>query len=406
MPKPSQPGASPNRREELDPGCAQQARREFMTGISHRIRLPLNGLVGMVELLGNSALPDGMDSLVESAVASGEELTRLVDDLLDLCWEEPNELVLMNEAFSPAQAVNDVIAEFAHQAQEKQLLLTTSCSSEVPDTINGDPRRLRRVLFELILNALRLTTDGQVQVGVRSEGSGEYPQELLFWVKDTGAGMDSRQVNGLFQLGLGRTASDEISIGLPLAKRIIHAMGGAIEVESELAQGTTVLFTLPTRAELPAAQDAHDPESEGGPPGQEDRRAACVLIVEDDLVNQRVTFGFLKRAGHEGVVVDSGASALKALAEDDYDLVLMDKMMPGMSGPEATRAIRSGEGGVRCPSIPIIALTAEVSVASRRECLDAGMNDYLTKPMRRGEIETVMRAWLPPHLRAKLQKVA
>lgn len=378
------------------------SRNDFMVGMSHRIRTPLSGVMGMVELLTNSALDGDQRIYADNALCAGRSLIRVFDELLDFCRGEAGELVLERETFSPAQVASDVMGVFASEAQAKGLLLTTTVSPEVPSTIDGDPARLHQVLHELIENALRFTRDGQIQIGIRPVAREGTPDKLLLWVEDTGEGMNEEQLTDLFEFCFESAESEGLTIGLPAARHIVEAMGGNIDVESEQGNGTTVRFTLPVTPcwkhdvsrETPAFASAADSQ----------RRTARVLVVEDDLVNQRVTLGYLKLVGYEGHVVDSGEAALRALVEGDYDLILMDKMMPGMDGLEATRAIRDSDPDVRDPGIPIIALTAEVSTEARRECLAAGMNDYLTKPIRKSEIAPVIRAWLPPNLRPQLNR--
>ncbi|MFT7485837.1 MAG: K+-sensing histidine kinase KdpD, partial [Candidatus Paceibacteria bacterium] len=324
---------------------SNNSRNNFMVGMGHRIRTPLSGVMGMLELLASSALPEEFQHYAENALAASRSLMKEFDELLEFCRVEAGELVLVREEFSPAQVAADAMAEFSTESQDKGILLTTSVSPEVPSTIEGDPQRLRQVLHELIENALRFTTDGQVQVGVRPmTGS---PTKLLYWVEDSGQGIDEDRLLDLFDFCFESEESDSITPGLPAARHIVEAMGGNIDVESDLGSGTTVRFSvpiIPTWESMPEGTESDVPCLELSK--DDDRRMARVLVVEDDLVNQRVTLGYLKLVGYEGTVVDSGEAALRALAEEDFDLVLMDKMMPGMDGNETTRLVRAGEQNV------------------------------------------------------------
>jgi CheY-like chemotaxis protein/two-component sensor histidine kinase len=384
--------------------CANRSRNEFLMGVNHRFRTPMNGVHGMLELLAESELTDDQHSHVNNAICASRKLMRIFDELMDYCRVEAGELILSSDTFSPQSLIDTVLSEFADEAKEKGVSLNQAESPEVPATIQGDEQRLHQVLFELLENALRHTPEGQVQVGVRPVADEGSESKLLFWVNDTGSGIPQSQIGRLFELDLAKATDSDMRIGLPAVGHILEAMGGTIEVEGEQGSGTMVQFCIPTTANWNASATGINltvPNSERS--RDQDRRAAKVLVVEDDLVNQRVTQGFLKLAGYNGTIVDSGENALKALANEEFDLVLMDKMMPGMDGIGATVAIREGKRGVLNPQIPIIALTAEVSVDARRECLNAGMNDYLTKPIRKKEIDPVIRAWLPPHLRPARQ---
>ncbi len=380
--------------------CANRSRHEFLIGMNHRFRTPLSGVLGMLELLAASKLDEEQSSRVATAMSSGRAVMRVFDELLDYCRAEAGELVLTCETFSPENQIDSLLAEFQNEADEKGVELSHAQSPEAPLSIQGDSKRLFQILHELIENALRYTTDGEVEVGMRPLDADGGEPKLLYWVKDTGCGLTEDQLMRVFELDMGVGAESGIRIGLPAVRHILDAMGGAIDIDSEPGEGTTVRFSIPTDPnwKATAVSSTHLVPAAGRPP-KEARRAARVLVVEDDLVNQRVTLGYLKLVGYEGTVVDSGEGAIRALATQEYDLVLMDMMMPGMSGIETTVAIRKGHGAVLNTNIPIIALTAEVSVQARRECLNSGMNDYLTKPIRKKEIDPVIRAWLPPHLR-------
>lgn len=387
-------GSRPDLGEGDSDKDALHKRARFLVDMSRRMRTPLAGALGMLELLGETRLTKKQRALLEQAAQASRGLEKVCEEVMDYFQIESGELVLEPHVVELRPLVESVVAAQAARAEERGIRLGLEVDESLPERVRVDPARLTRVLTELVENAIEHTFESRVQVGVRLLDTEEPGDRLLFWVSDTGCGIESEDLTEMFDLWSQReTSGNVLAIGLPAAKRLVEAMQGHLDIESEPGEGTTVRFTLPHEAARERAAD-RKPE----PPADLERRPAQVLVVEDDRVNQRVAIGFLEARGYVAAGANDGAEALARLEEEAFDMVLMDCMMPGMDGYEATRAIRAKDDP-GAPRIPIIALTADVSTESRRGCLEAGMDDYLTKPIQREEFDKAVRTWVPPHLR-------
>ncbi len=388
---------------------ALRARTKFLIDISQRMRTPLSGTLGMLELLEETRLTKKQRGFVDEALTSSRSLMRVFTEVIDFFQIESGELVLNIQSFDPQEVASTTIETYREACEAKGVELRFTVCEAFPSMITGDRGRLNRVLSELLENAVEHTGAGSISIDARVIDPEDAQSMLMFSVSDTGTGISSERLTWMFDLWNCEEPDREmIAIGLPATKTLVEAMGGKIDIESDPGEGTTVRFTLPQskdsvvlaksplRVEPPQASP---PRAEQASRPAIERRPARILVVEDDRVNQRVALGFLDSYQYVGEGASDGAQGLKQLEEGEFDLVLMDCTMPVMDGYEATRAIRMGEVSGVDPDIPIIALTADVSTEARRGCLEAGMNDYLTKPIRRSELDTAIRSWLPPQLR-------
>jgi TMAO reductase system sensor TorS len=380
--------------------AANRAKSEFLAIMSHEIRTPLNGLLGMAELLLSTPLEERQRRFAEALLRSARVLLQIVDDVLDFSKIEAGRLELQAVDFDLRGLVTETVALLTERARAKGLRLRTELPATLPATVRGDSGRLRQVLFNLLGNAIKFTQQGEVAVHLKVLA--HYPQQLRlqFDVIDTGVGIEPAAQATIFESFVQIDPSKQwqqggVGLGLAVCRQLVRLMGGEIGVDSTPGQGARFWFTVlldNSRATLPAVR------SNVVPVGTEVAAVlgGKVLVVEDNRVNQEVVLAMLGLLGCQAQAVADGRQALTALAQQDYDLVLMDCYMPGMDGFAATAELRCREvaGGSR--RLPVIALTANVIEGFREQCLAIGMDDYLGKPFSGEQLAAVLARWLPP----------
>ena len=366
---------------------ASRLKSEFLAMMSHEIRTPMNGVIGMTALLRDSPLTATQADYVRTIESSGDSLLTILNDILDYSKIEAGRIELEIGPFDLRECVNDALDLFAANAREKNIRLDSTIAARVPAWVAGDVTRLRQILVNLVGNAIKFTDAGEVRVRLDAEppDSTTSHQRLTFAVSDTGIGIPSEGMDRLFKSFSQVDASmtrrfGGTGLGLAISKRLAGLMGGTMWVESEPGRGSTFHFTVlvePRVAPKCAAPRSSATEADA----TLGRRCPLrVLVAEDNPVNQRVATLLLQRLGYRATVVGNGLEALTALELADYDLILMDVEMPEIDGCEATRRIRARR---QAPGRPwIIALTAGAMPEDRERALAAGMNDFLTKPVR------------------------
>jgi len=371
---------------------ASIAKSEFLANVSHEIRTPLNGVLGMLQLLEKSSLEDRQQGWVKNALDCGRSLLTLLGDILDFSSLEAGGQQCALEPFAPGDILTEIAKLYERQAKAKNLTLAVETDTLLPRTMMGDGGRLRQVLFNLVGNAVKFTSHGSVTLrvdGVARDRQGV--SRLLFTVEDTGIGIESGKLRAVFQPftqadGSHTRRYQGAGLGLAIVKRLVELWGGTLAIDTAPGDGTSIHFTMPVHAapfgtEAPLAAPAYPAAPVAG------RR---VLLAEDDPINTVMTMDMLESLGYRATIVENGADAIKALAQEDFDCLIMDIQMPEMDGISATRAIRGQSALGEKTRIPIVALTAHALPGDRERFLAAGMDDYLAKPVEYDDLAGVL----------------
>ncbi|WP_395702301.1 ATP-binding protein [Aquabacterium sp.] len=365
--------------------AATRAKSEFLANMSHEIRTPMNAILGLTHLALRTPLDARQHDYLSKSRLAADSLLALIDRILDFSKIEAGKLELEQRPFRLDELLQRVDSIAGALAQHKGLRFTMAIAPEVPPWLRGDAQRLQQVLLNLCNNAVKFTPEGEVTTTVALQSRQDTQCTLRFEVRDSGIGMTPEQLGRLFQPFMQADASTTrrfggTGLGLAISRQLVTLMGGEIAARSTAGRGSAFSFTVPL-----ALADDREAVAEAPPPpapqGSGSLRGRRVLLVEDNELNQVVAAELLRgEAGVQVTVAAGGAQALQLLQPPDAvlpDAVLMDLQMPGMDGLEVTRRIRAD---ARLAALPIIAMTANASVADRERCLAAGMNDYLTKP--------------------------
>lgn len=379
---------------------ASHAKSEFLATMSHELRTPLNGVLGMIDLAQEEPLTPRQRDYLQTARQSTEDLLTVISDILDYSRMDSGAMVLEHQIFNLHTLVTNCVASYRHVAEEQGLALTLNFYGDWPETplVNGDAPRIRQIVACLLDNAIKFTTDGFVNVQLGCFGVEDGCIIINCSVSDSGSGIPHGRVPDIFNSFEQLDAGDNrgfggTGLGLSLVQRLVELLGGHIQVETNPGKGSSFRFELP----LELAPQAKNPRITEAPALQAElplsKRA---LVVEDNLVNQRVAVALLNRLGFQTEAVVNGREALEQIQSSHpaFDVILMDCQMPVMDGYETARHIREWEAASGLGRTPIVALTADVLPETKKSCLESGMDDYLSKPVRKEGLREVLSRWV------------
>ena len=375
-----------------DAVSANRAKSVFLANISHEIRTPMSGILAMSELAIESGLTGELERYVSTIHSAARSLLTILDDVRDVTRIEADQLAIDRRPFRVGELLTTLQAMFQPSAAQKHLNLVFRMPEQASEVLVGDRNRIRQVMVNLLTNAMTFTESGSVTVEYREEEVSDFLREVIFEVADTGPGISAVEQRRIYEAFRKALEDDEYryegaGLGLAISRRLAKLMGGQLYFETEDGAGTRFFFSVPL--ELPGEEEEPDAPSLL-PRASAEGDQGKILVAEDNAINLLVIRTVLEKAGYTVISVGNGRDAVARLDRETFDLVLMDISMPAMDGLTATKAIRDSQTDYR--SVPIVAISAHSMKGDRERFLEAGMNDYISKPFVRDTVLSVVRA--------------
>jgi signal transduction histidine kinase len=382
---------------------SNHAKNQFLANVSHELRTPMNAIIGMTELALDEKLSPLVRDYLGTVRSSAHSLLDLLNEILDFSKLESGKFALQSVGFRLRTLIDDVRRTYEFPLAEKSVDLRVEVDEQLPDEFVGDPTRLRQVLVNLLSNAAKFTDEGHVSIRVTARSMNQGDVEVGFTVEDTGIGISAEDQARVFMPFTQVDASVSrrqtgIGLGLAIASDLVNAMGGVLNVKSELGIGSAFNFSIPLKREV-EWRSAQTTDGNGRGSLVRPKLADLplvdplhVLLAEDVPANQMLVCRALSRRGHKVEVARNGQEAIELATRQRFDVILMDVQMPGIDGLQATATLR---GHDLTASVPIIALTAHAMAGDRQRCLDAGMDGYLAKPLDLAQLVQTVESYAP-----------
>ena len=369
---------------------ANRAKSEFLANMSHEIRTPMNGVLGTLQLLGLTELSSEQREYLDTAIKSGNSLLTIINDILDFSKIEAGKISIREKTFDPRGLFNSLLSSMKSLVIERAIRFKLDIDENVPKAIISDPVRLRQVLSNLIVNSIKFTVEGEISVSLKVIKRFSDDRVLLQCkITDDGIGLPLPDNTLLFEPfyqleNTYRKKYKGTGLGLSIVKQLVTLMGGTVRLENRANGGTRVTFTIEARKTV--AGDEQTAINPIAPDGRSDSEVLRILLVEDEPINQQIISSILTKYRYDVTIANHGREALEILEQEEFDTILMDIQMPEMDGLETTRQIRENPAYSHAAATPIIALTALAMTGDREQFISAGMNDYLSKPIKIDEL--------------------